>query len=105
MGNTLEQIGPWLNAVGVPGLLAVGLYALHKGWVVTGREYHKAAEERDKLRQEDLRRYAELRAERDEWKDTALRHLNVAERAVGTAERAANTAQSLSHGGKNGGGS
>jgi hypothetical protein len=97
MNPTLEQIGPWLNAVGVPGLLAVGLYALHRGWVVTGREHRRACDERDRLRREDLRRcddrYGELKAERDEWKAAALRHLSVAERAVDTAEVAAKTAE------------
>ena len=92
MSQTIEQIGPWLNAVGVPGLLAVGLYALHKGWVVTGREHARTTDEAARLRREDLRRYEELKAERDEWKATALRHLTVAERAVGTAETAATAA-------------
>jgi hypothetical protein len=89
MTQELEQLGPWLNALGVPGLLAVGLYALHKGWVVTGREHERARSECDKLREEDLRRYQEMKAERDEWKAAALRNLNVAERAVHTVARAA----------------
>lgn len=102
MSLTVEQIGPWLNGAGVPGLLAVGLYALHRGWFVTAREHQRACDERDRLRREDLRRYEELKAERDEWKAAALRHLNVAERAVHTVERAAgNLAKG---GGKNGGG-
>ena len=85
----MEQIVPWVNAVGVPGLLAVGLYALHKGWVVTGREFQRACEECGKARAEDMRRLAELKAERDEWKAAALRNLDVAERAVDTAAQAA----------------
>jgi hypothetical protein len=88
----LEQIGPWLNALGVPGVLAVGLYALHKGWVVTGREHERASIEYDKQREEDLRRYDEMKAEREDWKAAALRHLNVAERAVHTVAQAAENA-------------
>ncbi len=92
METGLEQLGPWMNALGVPGLLAVGLYALHKGWVVMGREHERTCEEREKLRDEDLRRYEEMKAERDEWKSAALRHLNVAERAVHTVAKAAENA-------------
>ena len=92
MTEGLEQIGPWMNALGVPGLLAVGLYALHKGWVVTGREHERACRECSRLREEDLRRYEEIKAERDEWKAAALRNLNVAENAVHTVARAAETA-------------
>ena len=88
MTQGLEQLGPWINALGVPGLLAVVVYALHRGWVVTGREHERARRECDKLRGEDLRRYQEMKAERDEWKASALRNLNVAERAVHTVARA-----------------
>src|SRR5687768_7381483 len=87
--SNLEQIVPWVNAIGVPGLLAVGLYAFHKGWVVTGREHDEACKDCDALRTEDRQRYLELRAERDEWKAAALRHLDVAESAVSTASRVA----------------
>ena len=89
MAVGLEQVGPWLNGLGVPGLLAVGLYALHKGWVVTGREHERACGECERTRAEDLHRFEEMKAERDEWKAAALRNLNVAERAVHTAARAA----------------
>jgi hypothetical protein len=87
MNDALQNIGPWVNALGVPGVLTVALYALHKGWVVTGREYRRACEECEKIRREDFERHEQLRAERDEWKAAALRHLNVAERAVDTADR------------------
>ena len=59
------------------------------GWVVTGREHDRACGECERIRAEDLRRYEELKAERDEWKAAALRNLNVAERAVHTVARAA----------------
>jgi hypothetical protein len=91
MDSFIEQIGPWLNAVGVPGLLAVGLYAMHRGWLVTGREHCRVCDEAYRLRKEDLRRYEELKAERDEWKSAALRNLNIAERAVGTVEETTHT--------------
>jgi hypothetical protein len=91
MNEGLEQLIPWVNAVGVPGLLAVGLYALHKGWIITGREHQRAYEDCVKIRLEDLKRYDEMKAERDEWKAAALRNLNVAERAVQTVARTAET--------------
>lgn len=96
--NELEQIIPWANAVGVPSLLAVGLFALHKGWIVIGREHIRACQECDRIRLEDLQRYQELKAERDEWKAAALRNLNVAERAVDTATRVAEGGTSVRNG-------
>ena len=98
----LEQIIPWVNAVGVPGLLAVGLYALHKGWIVTGREHGRVGQDCERIRREDLQRYQELKAERDEWKAAALRNLHVAERAVDTATRVAKSGGGGSAG-RNGG--
>lgn len=89
MNETLEHLGPWVNGLGVPGLLAVGLYALHRGWIVTGREHRQACEDRDRSRREESRRFEHLKAERDEWKALAMRHLVVAERAVDAAEHTA----------------
>lgn len=29
----------WLQSAGLPGAMAVFIFALHKGWIVTGREH------------------------------------------------------------------
>ncbi len=78
------QIGPQLDLFGIantiaevsgPVMLVLALVALWRGWVVFPREI----EVRD-------RRIADLRQERDEFKELTLAALKQAERVATTAE-------------------
>lgn len=74
VSSALEPIKQVLELSG-PGMLVLALIALWRGWVVFPRE----VEVRDK-------RIADLRAERDEFKELTLKALKQAERVVDKAE-------------------
>lgn len=85
--------GAWKLLVqffGVPGaMMAVVIFAMMKGWVITRREavaLEAIHEERDK---EWHDRYDTMKTEKDYWRDLALRATDIAEGATTTAKTAA----------------
>lgn len=97
--------GMLVRNFGVPGaMMAVFIFALYKGWFITGRE----AERREKdsvaretllnaqcdhnnqvwderykeLKQEAIERILQLRTEKDMWRDTATKGLKIATTAT-----------------------
>jgi tellurite resistance protein len=97
---------------GIPGaMLAVALWAYHRGWVISGRELTRLDEERrkredflvadaahtdlmhrqrysdlqaryDELKAEATQRLTDLRDEKDMWRDVTLQGLRIAEVAA-----------------------
>lgn len=66
-----EQLTAFVQSIGVVGLLVIALLAFYRRWVVLGADHDKEV--------------AELKADRDEWKDLALRGLTTADRATTVA--------------------
>ena len=93
----IQQLIPYL---GVPGtMLVVLVWALAKGWLITGREVAKDLQgcqdveedlrkrlaERDREWQE---RYELMTQEKNFWRDAALKNLEILETATKTAKAA-----------------
>jgi len=76
---------------GAAGLFAVFVWALLKGWFVTGEQYRQAmadAEERyEKMAAEKDRQVVAAVASRDRWERIALQALNVAEATAATVHK------------------
>ncbi len=93
----LQSLIPYL---GIPGtMLAVLIYAMARGWLITGRESAKDLRQCHQV-EEDLRkrlddrdkewreRYDLITEEKNMWRDTALKNLNALENATRTAVKA-----------------
>lgn len=84
----LKSVIPYL---GVPGaMMAVLVWALVKGWIITGREAADAKEQHEGDMAEWAARYAKLEQEKDEWKREALASMRALEIAGKTVEKSVN---------------
>lgn len=73
----IKTISDVIQASGIIGLFVWFIIGLMKGWWVMKSSH-------DELKE----RIQELKQDRDEWKSTALRGTDIAERSVGTAASA-----------------
>lgn len=72
---TIKEIWDYIQAGGVPALMAGIGYALHRGFLVLGREVAHLNAELERQRKETQR-----------WQDEALHLLKLADRSVTTVE-------------------
>jgi hypothetical protein len=79
-----DLLSPTPEKFGIIGLLALAVIAFFRGWIVTA-----AAHER--LRTDCFDREKRLMAERDEFKDMALRGLELTERTIAVAQKVKET--------------
>lgn len=71
-----DQLAQFVQTVGVVGLLAFAVLAFYRHWVVLGSDHN------------------ELKRDRDEWKELALRGLITADRATTVAAATINKSTS-----------
>jgi hypothetical protein len=83
---TLAQFIDLFSRVSAYSLLLLALYALLRGWLVTSIRHSEMMREKDE-------RIQELRDERDEWKEIALRGTDLADSSSTLAGKALDVAR------------
>lgn len=73
---SVQQVISYVSGLGGTGILILFSYLWFTGKIVTRRELDSSEQ-----------RNEQLKAERDEWKDAALRSLNLAERSESKTDR------------------
>lgn len=80
-----------ISVFGVSGALLIAfIYSLHKGWTRLGREDTDRIKSWERDRAEMIERYNEMKAEKDMWRDLAVKNAFTVERATDIAHTAMN---------------
>ena len=93
-GKALIEAGGWSVVI---VLVLFGALALHKGWVLLGREGKKLEQEIAGLRVERDREVAELKADRDRWLAVAYQGAELVEKQGTTMKEVAQIAAKGQH--------